>query len=905
MKILSAIFLVCVNVLLHAQFTNVSSQYNFELAGTSTQSGCGVSFYDYDKDGWDDLTIGQASNEILVYHNDNGDYNIAFTFPNTGDPKQLCWVDIDNDGDADFFYCIKNNGCRLFRNDGLNQFTEITSNLNLPVTFGNSFGAAWGDYDKDGFLDVYVCNYSSGMPQHTNWLLHNNGDATFTDVTTAMGVGNGFKPSYQCTWVDINLDGWLDIYVVNDFSYINELFINNGITFDAAGAEYGLDIEMEGMSIAWSDFDHDTDLDVFISDNLPGNKLMRNDGGVMTDIAATAGVEVNSTCWGSLWLDYDHDGLDDLHISTSNLTVNSNQNYLFHNNGNYTFTDASMVGDNQIVFASAKGDKNNDGYWDFIEMKQYPAAVALYQNNGGSNHWIKTGLTGTVSNRDGIGAIIRYYYNGNEYMCHTFCGEGFLDQDSQYEILSLGSNTSVDSLNVLWPSGWTDRYYNLAADQFYSFIEGETYVVEVENISGHLLCPEGNSVELMASEGVSYQWSNDSTQQIIPATTPGVYSVIVTNEFGIQAEAFYEVTQYTLPDITADILQPSCFGGNNGCITLSATNGELNSIFWDGIQGDLMHCSLDSGIYVTEIIDENTCTQTHSWIVDEPLELLAAFTADTACYNATVIAQIVITGGTGLYNQNWNSSDPLALTPGEHTLLVTDENLCEVTASYVVEEFPEITFEYVSDTICENETLNLFYQIGGIDEGFLIDWFGANPEMLSGGDSPFLITNTNDCTLTGSVHVDISTAMDLTITVVNAQNGNNGSASVSVTGGIEPYSFLWSDESTDDQLQNIGQGVYPVTVTDAAGCQATDQAEIIDIRVDEKTIDIFLAPNPCNDFLTIRLGQPQEIRLYDASGKLISDFLVTDSTHTLDTSDLPIGLYMLRVGNSHVGFMKQ
>ena len=904
MKFFSTALLLCIHFFAQAQFTDLTSSYNFELMGTSGQSGCGISFYDYDKDGWDDLTIGQTSNEILVYHNDNGDFNIAFVFPNTGDPKQLSWVDIDNDGDADFFYCIRNNGCRLFRNDGMNIFTEITSSLNLPVTFGNSFGASWGDYDKDGFLDVYVCNYSNGMPQHTNWLLHNNGDGTFTDVTVAMGVGDGFKPSYQSTWVDVNLDGWLDLYVVNDFSFGNQLFINNGTTFDSATDAYGLNIDMEGMSISWSDFDFDTDLDVFISDNLPGNKLLRNDGGAMTNIAASAGVLVNSTCWGSMWMDYDNDGLDDLHISTSNLTVNGNQNYLFHNNGDYTFSDESMVGDNQIVFASAKGDKNNDGYWDFIEMKQYPSAVRLYQNNGGSNHWIKTGLTGTISNKDGIGAIIRYFFNGNEHMCHTFCGEGFLQQDSQYEILSLGEFTSLDSLTITWPSGWIDHHYDLEVDQFYAFVEGETFVASIESNLDTSVCPNGDSIVLTASLGTSYMWSNDSEEESIEVNAAGVYSVVVTNEFGIEASASIEIGEHVLPVISANIIQPSCFGDANGCIQLSATNGEISEVTWNEIAGSSELCSLQAGDYTSEVIDQNGCYQTLSWTVEQPSELQVSFSADTVCFNGTSIAQIDISGGTGNYNVNWNGSDPQALTAGLHFVNVTDENACTAGFSFNVEAFNEIMLSYVADTACENQTIDLLFSISGAGNDYSIDWFGENTSQLSGGDHPYLITAMNGCTLEGNVQVEISPAMSVSFTITNAENGNNGSALAIIEGGLSPYQFLWSNESTEEQLNNIGQGVYPITITDAAGCQISGQAEIIDIRVDEFEMDVLISPNPCSSFLNVKMIQPQPIFIYDGTGKLVIEMFSTSKSVVVNTSNLPSGLYILKSGDTQTHFMK-
>ncbi|MFM7311282.1 MAG: CRTAC1 family protein, partial [Flavobacteriales bacterium] len=496
-------FLSCAPIV--AQFTDISSPLGISLTGNTLQSGCGVSMVDFDQDGWDDLTVGQPMNAILAYRNVNGSYQLTHVFDNTGDPKAIQWLDFDNDGDLDFFHSVMNQTARRYRRDSNDTFTEITDSLHWPLANARTFGCSWGDYDKDGFLDVYVCNYNVLPSGPTNWLLRNNGQGAFENVTAIAGVSNGMRRSYQSSWIDFNLDGWLDLFVANDMGDRNELFINNGgVSFTAIGADVGLNTAMEGMSTNFNDVDADGDWDLFVSNNLAGNAFFLNAGDTMNNIAASAGVLVNSTCWGTLWMDYDHDGLDDLHISTSNLAVNSNQNVLFHNNGDSTFSNVSMPNDLQIVFASAKGDQNNDGWWDFVEMKQYPAAVALWQNNGGENHWLKFGLEGTVSNRDGIGAIIRYDYPGKSGMLTTHNGEGYLDQDSQYEIISLADHVQLDSLSVEWPSGWVDRYYALESDHLYHFTEGETFQVQILNATGHGICSEFGQVMLTVAEEGSF-----------------------------------------------------------------------------------------------------------------------------------------------------------------------------------------------------------------------------------------------------------------------------------------------------------------------------------------------------------------------------------------------------------------
>jgi Secretion system C-terminal sorting domain/FG-GAP-like repeat/ASPIC and UnbV/SprB repeat len=899
MKKLFALLLALTSLNAFTQFTEVGTQQGIVLTGNTIQSGCGASMYDFNHDGWDDLTLGQPFNAILAYTNNNGNYEIAAVFDNNGDPKAIQWVDYDNDGDSDFFFSVLNQSCKLYRNDGNLQFTNVTANLDLPITNGKSFGCSWGDYDNDSFLDLYICNYSTGPTGHTNWLLHNNGDGTFTNVTAAMGVGNETRPSYQSSWVDFNLDGLLDLYVVNDFDWMNELYLNNGTTFDAVGATYNLNVAMEGMSNSWSDFDADGDFDVFISNNTQGNVLLRNDNSLMTDIGSSAGVLVNSTCWGSLWIDYDHDGLDDLHVATSAINVNGNQNYLFHNNGDYTFSDESLTGDNLIVFASAKGDKNNDGWWDFLEMRQYPAAIAIWQNDGGSNHWIKVGLTGTASNKEGVGSIIKYYYPGKSGMLQTHIGEGYLDQDSQYEIISMAENTTLDSLIIEWPSGWIDRHYNLNADQFFAFVEGETYQAEITSNAGNQICPADGNLMLMASDGSSFLWSNDSTSQSITVSMPGIYSVEVTNEFGISSVADFEVMEFELPVISADYTEPSCFGLADGCIVLTPSIGAITQVDWNGLVGEATRCDLVSGIYETKVYDDNGCVQNITYELLQPNPLTLELLTTAACFGSTGTVDALPDGGVPAYTFDWNGIDPNAVPPGEFSVTVFDINNCEYEASYVVDEYEEVLFLLTPDTVCQDQTIELNYEVvGGIDP-YMFNWNGEDPNALAAGDYEFSMYDGNACQVFSSVQIMESTNMELTAEIQNAQNGNNGSAVVSVSGGIEPYNFVWNDSTIGNTLSNAPQGTYEVQVTDAAGCLANLEIAIIDINVDEFYINVFVAPNPASDRLSIQSNSQHPISIYDAYGKIVYSNASNALQTTINVEDWPNGVYFLKLGNVH------
>jgi hypothetical protein len=874
-----------------AQFVDVSSTLGIVLAGNTLQSGCGVSMVDFDQDGWDDLTVGQPMNAILAYRNVNGSYQLAHVFDNTGDPKSIQWVDYDNDGDLDFFHTVMNQTARLYRRDASDAFTEVTDSLHWPIANARTFGTSWGDYDKDGFLDLYVCNYNSIPSGPTNWLLHNTGQGGFENVTAIMGVGNGTRRSYQSSWVDFNLDGWLDLFVANDMNDRNEMFLNNqGVQFTPIGADFGMNTQMEGMSANFNDFDSDGDWDLLVSNNLSGNVFLLNEGDTMVDIADSAGVAVNSTCWGVLWMDYDHDGFDDLHISTSYLAVNNNQNYLFHNNGDSTFSDVSMPNDLQIVFASAKGDANNDGWWDFVEMKQYPAAVALWQNTGGNQHWLKFGLEGTVSNRDGIGAIIRYFYPGKSGMLTTHIGEGYLDQDSQYEIISLADYSVLDSLTITWPSGWVDRYTDLSADQFYHFTEGETFMVDVLNETGHGICSEYGQVVLSTSAVGSYHWSTDEATSSVIVSQPGVYWVEVTDASGVVATDTLMVDWAPVLNWTSTFVSPTCAGDADGCVAIQASNA---TVLWSDGGSNLQRCNLSSGAYSGILIDEIGCSYAFALMLEDPLPLTAWVTNDTVCFGETITPSYDVQGGVQPYASEVMGELSLEdLHAGEYVFRVTDAQGCMRESNFSIESFSEILFEIESDTVCPNATAQLSYTMAGVTEPVEIFWNDLVVDEVPPGDYVVALTDANGCSANASFIIATSPEMEIVFEVDSPAGGVNGQVTASVMGGTLPFSYQWNTGESGPVLLGAIQGVYALEVIDAIGCSVMDSVAVIDTQVEEYMERWTVFPNPMWNEVKLVVPEAGVLQVVDACGRMIYFGQFASGAQTLDVSTWSCGTYI-------------
>lgn len=833
-------FLILVSHLFSQGFTNANALHNINVLNTGAIShGAGVSFYDFNKDGFDDLTYCTASDSLIFYVSNGSTFSRVEIIPNpqTLDMRQATWVDYDNDGDADVMVTRARNvgnNTRLWRNDGWPVFTDVTPTLNMP-NFGGvrSYGQAWGDYDRDGWLDVYVTNYNL-TGSITNWLFHNNGNGTFTEVGAAAGVANGSFLSFQAKFWDFNEDGWLDLYVINDLNQPSVMYYNNGDgTFTDVSIATGTQLMIEAMCISVDDYENDGDWDIYVTNVAEGNKLLRNIEGNFSDYAPEAGLELNRMSWGSTWVDHDNDGDNDMHIVTT--YGPNNQNPFMINNGDNTFVENNSIGfdgDVTNAYSNAKGDFNNDGFYDLTHSTVGSQnSYRFWQNNGVGGQWVKVDLTGTISNRDAIGSLVEYWVNGEKKRYMTSAGGGFLSQSAHTEILGIGTANQIDSLRITWPLGFVETHYSLLAGQRYDFIEGQTVQVGIQSLNGSsVIC---DSLQL-SIDGIwnTVQWNNESIEDTITVFEPGVYDVIVTNDFGIEASASIEVTagMFAAPEVTLnDVL---CYGDSTGTIEINNVDESLFDITWNDLDTTLNRDSLVQGNYTATFTSIDGCQNAFEFVITEPNELqLELQTLNVSC-NGLNDGQAVISvqGGTPEYQIDWMGFDPEQLEEGSYMVEVIDANGCKVDSTF---------------------------QIG-------------EPSVL-----------------------EISQSI-----IVDAENGANGSIECIVSGGVLPYSYLWSNNDSDSLAQDLAQGVYTITVSDSNGCSITEEFSIIDVSVNEtyiQTLTIF--PNPTNSILNISttLGKIERIEIFDSLGKKVVENKTSNSLLKLDVSALPMGVYTARV----------
>ncbi len=491
--------------------------------------GSGSAFLDYDRDGWQDILLingadwpGHKKRRITVrLYRNNRNGTFTDVTARAGLDVELYGMgvavgDYNNDGFPDILItCVGQN--RLFRNTGKGTFVDVTNASGLGGRGGFSTSALWFDYDRDGLLDLFVCNYVKWSPEHdvfcsldgrhksyctpeayrgeTCWLFHNRGNGTFEDVTAASGI---FDSSSKSLGVAMLMnDGWPDLLVAND-TQPNKFYRNQRDgTFKDVAVEAGLAFSNEGkaragMGIDVGDFDNSGSPGVAIT-NFDNEMigLYRANGNGFEDVAAQSGVGLasrNSLGFGCVFLDVNLDGWLDFavangHIDETVRNIRGNVGYaqpaeLFLNNGRGNFRDvAAEVGGGfdqpKVGRGLAYADFDRDGDLDLLLTTNNGPAY-LYRNDQLSgNRSVRFRLVGTKSNRDAIGAVVQVSAGGLAQSRVVKGGSSYLSQSELPLTFGLESRDRIDRTVIHWPSGQTEECKNLAAGRCYECVEGK------------------------------------------------------------------------------------------------------------------------------------------------------------------------------------------------------------------------------------------------------------------------------------------------------------------------------------------------------------------------------------------------------------------------------------------------
>lgn len=731
-------------------FTDVAESLEVTAIPNSLQYGSGMSFYDFDKDGWDDLSFTMVDDSLVFYKNMGGTFEKLSSFMyGEGRVKHLVWVDYDNDGDLDIGLTTFEGKYQLFQNDGNFNFTDVSAEVGLMQAEERYYGMTFADYDRDGDLDMYVTCYEQLGDEdyfsRLNHLYRNNGDGTFTNVTNEAGVGDGIRLSFKGVWFDYDMDGWPDLFVINDRAFKNSLYKNNGDgTFTDVSEEAGVQLGgQDPMTATVGDFDNDGDLDIFMSNTSAplkrGQLLVNNGDGTFSQLAEDYGVDVFGWTWGAVWVDYNNDTYQDLYVANGhpNLQNFNIQNFFLRSVGGLFFTDMTNMtmvgGDIFRSYSTARGDIDNDGFYDIAVLNRAPHDVNLWHNSRNDNHYIKITLTGTASNIMAIGSWIRVYIDGMQYTQYTMCGENYIAQNSQHHIFGLGDTTMVDSVQIEYVLGHTDTYYNLPADSSYYFTEGDTYQVSIEAMGSLTICA-GDSVTLDAGEHHQYSWSNGHTERYLVVQNSGDYWLTAENEFGVVAHSdTVTVTQVPQPFIEAQVEHPVCFGDSSGSISLENLQGVPPAeILWDNGMSGAQLDSLPAGVYNYTFTDTNGCVATSEVLLQQPMLLTVLIFSFPEANGSDGAISMVINGGespyTILIDSVLNQGTFIdGLQAGIYVITIIDDNGCvftqevEVQSTVSVTQFGQESFGLYPNPVEPGQQLMIKGNISSIQSLQLLD----------------------------------------------------------------------------------------------------------------------------------------------------------------------------------------
>ena len=432
-----------------------------------------ASWGDYNNDGYDDLfvTTYDASQPNILYEN-NGDK--TFTKVTTGGivndtAKSLgaSWGDYDNDGYLDLF--VANNGGAsnfLYKNNGSPNFDFTKITTGDIVEYGvYCHSAAWADYDNDGYLDLFVAEY---FPTNPNLLFHNNGDGTFSRVEDSPVVTDSGH-SIGAAWGDYNNDGLADLFVPNTNNEANWLYKNTGNGQFVKVNESVISNPSSSVGCSWGDYNNDGYLDLFVANSgSANNSLYVNDtDGTFTQITTGDIVNDQGNSHGSTWIDIDNDGDLDLYVTNDQ----EENNFLYKNNGNGTFTrsenDLTNLGGNS--FGTSISDYDNDGDNDIFVANHSDNTNFFFENTKAQcESYLCMKLIGSNSNKSAIGAKVKVksIINGQvvwqKQEVTGQSGGGAGGQNSTKLVFGLGDTTLIDTMIIEWPSGFTKTYTNLS-----------------------------------------------------------------------------------------------------------------------------------------------------------------------------------------------------------------------------------------------------------------------------------------------------------------------------------------------------------------------------------------------------------------------------------------------------------
>jgi len=481
--------LVCTPAMSQVPFTEEAVARGIDYQTLSTDPhpyGYGAAFADLDNDHDPDLILlGRGDGRVGVYENDGtgnfDDRSVGNGIPLLVGATGVTAADYDDDGDLDLHLSNFLGPDTLMRNEGNFSFTDATASAGL-ANAGSGTGCSWSDYDGDGWLDLYLSNYTASVAV-PDAFYRNQGDGSFVDVLSTLGMP-GDAPTYQAIFFDYDKDGDADLYISNDKCYgldlNNELWENTGGTFVNVTSTSGTGACIDSMGVAVGDFDGNGEQDLYPTNSGLGNPLYLNQGNrTFVESSASAGVTSGLLGWGANFFDYDNDAYQELFVCNFPFA-----NVIYDHDGTWPSTALSTtigLTEQDLSFGSAVADIDDDGDLDLLVSNSPvlgdPVAtpVRLYVNHEGeTRRWVKFRVVGQGHNRFGIGTRVEITAQSVTQMREVITGSSYKSQSELALHFGVDDVTMLDEIDVFWPGATTSRsLQNLATNQTWTLYPPE------------------------------------------------------------------------------------------------------------------------------------------------------------------------------------------------------------------------------------------------------------------------------------------------------------------------------------------------------------------------------------------------------------------------------------------------
>ena len=603
-----ALMLVCGAAVSTAQtFTNSTT-----LLPASRYSGGVTGVADVDHNGLDDIIVLDQSTDLYVLYQQTDGSFIESSYGQLATDQQwgMCAGDMNNDGILDIQSGGYYDGIHFVTITGTSSGASTTQEYSAASIFMQACNFA--DINNDGWVDAFSC-HDDGKA----YITRNDGTGTMVDGNNLMDMNvyptSDNSGNYGTTWTDFDRDGDIDLFIAKCRQVVNDpydprrtnvLMVNDGNNnYSDQAHERGLVNLQQSWTSDFADVDNDGDFDAFITTHSGTMELYENNGlGYFTNITTGSGLELAGFYLQGKLEDFDNDGYVDI------LYSGGVSGYM-HNNGNKTFTAVNAVFPNSAVLHSfGVGDLNHDGWIDVYTtygtnyVTPSNTRDRLYMNNGGANHWVTFDLTGVVSNKRAIGALVELKGGFGTQIREVRAGESYGITTSFQCHFGIGSATSVDKAIIYWPSGVIQVIENPAIDTFHSVVEitcnAPSASIQANGATG-ICAGQSVNLSLANSTATSYMWNTGASTSSINASQPGLYSVIAYDAQGCAAQSNQiEITQIAdpAPTVSVDGDLKFCQGTS---VTLTSSTG--NSYLWSNGETSQSVNITNSGEYTVTV----------------------------------------------------------------------------------------------------------------------------------------------------------------------------------------------------------------------------------------------------------------------------------------------------------------